>query len=127
MLGENNVHVDIAVSDLPKSQKFYEEILGLKKIKATDNEVYYQSGNSTVKIYQTEFAGTNQATYASWDVEDVAKAVEQLKTKGVMFEHYDMPGVTQEGDVHVRGDVRAAWFKDPDGNILCVGNIVEVT
>ena len=38
------------------------------------------------------------------------------------FEHYDMPGVEHQGDVHVMGEMQAAWFKDPDGNTLCVGN-----
>jgi hypothetical protein len=38
----------------------------------------------------------------------------------VTFEHYDMPGVTREGDVHAAGNRKIAWFKDPDGNILCI-------
>jgi predicted lactoylglutathione lyase len=50
--------------------------------------------------------------------------VEQLKAKGVTFEHYDMPGVELQGDVHVMGDMHAAWFKDPDGNILNIVNQV---
>jgi hypothetical protein len=54
-----------------------------------------------------------------WSVgEDLDDIVQALKRKGVTFEHYDMPGMTLEGDVHVAGDLRAAWFKDPDGNII---------
>jgi len=53
------------------------------------------------------------------DVEGVARA---LKSKGVTFEHYDMPGMTREGDVHVAGDMRVAWFKELDGNILNIVN-----
>ena len=64
---------------------------------------------------------TNQATAATWEVDDELEGVvESLKSKGVTFEHYDMPGVTRDGDVHVTGKSRAAWFKDPDGNILAV-------
>jgi hypothetical protein len=48
----------------------------------------------------------------------VAAVVDELKQKGVLFEHYDLPGATLEGDVHVMGEMKAAWFKDPDGNIL---------
>ncbi|HST08217.1 MAG TPA: hypothetical protein VLJ83_08585 [Gemmatimonadaceae bacterium] len=43
-----------------------------------------------------------------------------LKAKGVAFEHYDFPGMTLKGDVHIMGDMKAAWLKDPDGNILAI-------
>lgn len=46
----------------------------------------------------------------------------ELKDKGVAFEHYDFPGMVLEGDVHVMGELKAAWFKDPDGNILAIMN-----
>jgi hypothetical protein len=85
---------------------------------------FYSSGRGGVFVYPSEFAGTNQATAAAWTVEDVEGMVEQLKAKGVTFEHYDMPGVELQGDVHVMGDMHAAWFKDPDGNILNIVNQV---
>ncbi len=123
MLGSNNMHVDIAVKDLAAAKAFYQGKLGLELDHEDDHGCqYYKSGNGTFKVYQSSSAGTNKATYASWDVDDVAAMVEELKDKGISFEHYDMPGVTHEGDVHVMGNVKAAWFKDPDGNILCVGN-----
>ena len=46
----------------------------------------------------------------------------ELKAKGVTFEHYDLPGLTREGDIHRADDFRVVWFKDPDGNILSVQN-----
>ncbi len=125
MLADKDVHADIAVSNLVTSTKFYEEVLGLKKIKDQDNEIYFQSGNAKLKIYQSQYAGTNKATNASWDVENVEEVAQELKSKGVNFERYDIPGVTHEGDVHVWGEMRAAWFKDPDGNILCIGNTLN--
>ena len=58
-------------------------------------------------------------TAASWSVgDDLDAVIADLKSKGVTFEHYDMPDITLEGDVHVMGELKAAWFKDPDGNIL---------
>ncbi len=48
--------------------------------------------------------------------------VRDLKAKGVRFEHYDLPGMTRQGDIHVAGQLRTAWFKDPDGNILNIVN-----
>ena len=74
-------------------------------------------------MYRSEYAGTNQATALTWVVgDDVEGVVSKLKTKGVAFEHYDMPGMKREGDIHIGGDMKVAWFKDPDGNILNVVN-----
>jgi len=123
MLGDKNVHAVIGVKDLDAAKKFYGDTLGLKLSEENPGGVKCISGNREIMIYQSAFAGTNQATAASWDVDDVTDTVETLKGKGVSFEHYnDLPGVTLEGDVHVMGPMQAAWFKDPDGNILCVSN-----
>jgi extradiol dioxygenase family protein len=122
MLHDHDVHADVAVKDLVKAKKFYAETLGLTQTKENEQEVYYGTGSKQIKIYQSQFAGSNKATYASWVVDDVAAAVNELKSKGVAFEQYDFPGVKHEGDVHVMGNMRAAWFKDPDGNIFCIGN-----
>lgn len=80
----------------------------------------YRSGGSRVLVYESSFAGTNQATAATWDVGDVEAEVRILKGKGVAFEHYDFPGMVRQGDVHLTGPGKAAWFKDPDGNILAI-------
>jgi hypothetical protein len=83
----------------------------------------YKSGNSTIVIYQSQYAGTNKATAATWNVGDELEAVVRtLKNAGVAFEHYDMPGIRREGDIHIVGDFKTAWFKDPDGNILNINN-----
>ena len=110
----------IAVKDLPKAAKFYEDCLGLRRI-ATEGEeaITYRSGASTLNIYRSEYAGTNKATSAMWNVgADIEGIVQHLKGKGVSFERYDLPGLTLEGDIYRGGDMRVAWFKDPDGNIL---------
>ena len=79
----------------------------------------YESGNSTVIFYQSQYAWTNQATAVTWGVgEDIEGIVKRLKDKGVRFEHYDMPNTKLEEDIHVDGNMKVAWFKDPDGNIL---------
>lgn len=123
MLGSNDVCACLAVRDMAAATKFYEETLGLEKSMETPGGTFFKSGNSGVFVYPSGFAGTNQATAAAWQVDDVAGAVEELKGKGVAFEQYpDMPDVTMEGDVHVMGELKAAWFKDPDGNILNIVN-----
>ena len=124
MLGNKDAVANIAVKNLEAARKFYEDTLGLKQVGAEGEElIVFRSGNSTINVYRSQYAGTNRATAVTWTVgEEVEDVVRALKAKGVTFEHYDMPGITREGDVHVSGDMKVAWFKDPDGNIL---NIVS--
>jgi hypothetical protein len=100
-------------------------MLGLKETGHQDGEaVTYRSGNSEIVVYKSQFAGTNKATSATWGVGDELETiVSTLKKKGVPFEHYEMPGVKHDGDIHRFGDFRGAWFKDPDGNILHINSI----
>jgi catechol 2,3-dioxygenase-like lactoylglutathione lyase family enzyme len=123
MLGTRNAVANLAVSDLDRARDFYTGTLGLRQVDNEGDElVVLKSGDSVVNVYRSDHAGTNEATAVTWAVDDIAAEVETLKGKGVMFEHYDMPGLALEGDVHVGADMKVAWFKDPDGNIL---NIVE--
>jgi catechol-2,3-dioxygenase len=124
MLGDKDAAANIAVKNLGEAKKFYEDILGLTQIDAEDQEVIvYKSGSSTINVYQSQYAGTNQATAVTWTVgADIENIVQALKAKGITFEHYDMPDMKREGDIHVAGDMKVAWFKDPDGNILNIIN-----
>jgi catechol 2,3-dioxygenase-like lactoylglutathione lyase family enzyme len=128
MLADNDAITMIAVKDLGRARKFYEGILGFKPAAPPDPEVQvYQSGNTRIAVYVSQFAGTNKATTATWEVDDVEATVRDLKAQDVRFEHYDMPNTTRQGDIHVSGPVRNAWFKDPDGNILSVMNRMGAT
>lgn len=121
MLGNSDVSATIPVSNMDEAKEFYEQTLGLTKLSENPGGTVYKSGNTSIFVYETPNAGTNQGTAATWNIDDVESTVEALKSKGVTFEHYDIPGVTREGDVHLMGPEKAAWFKDPSGNILCVG------
>jgi len=121
MLNTNDAVATIAVKNIDVARNFYEGVLGLTPQPASEKGVMsFRTGSTTVLVYTSQFAGTNRATAATWNVEDLDRVIEFLKSKGVAFEHYDMPGVTRKGDVHVTGGSRAAWFKDPDGNILAL-------
>jgi len=123
MLGDKTAVATIAVKDMDDAKKFYEGTLGLSQDKESPGGIMYKSGGSHVFVYPSEFAGSNKATAASWGVgEDMDKIMAGLKAKGVKFEQYDMPGVKREGDMHVIGNLKAAWFKDPDGNTLNIVN-----
>ena len=125
MLGKQDPVATVAVKNLAAAKKFYEGTLGLKQIDAEGDEVVvYESGRSRINVYRSQFAGTNKATVVTWPVDDVEGEVRELKSKGVSFEHYDMPQLKLKGDVHVTdgADMKVAWFKDPDGNIFSIVN-----
>ena len=124
MLADKDAVATIAVRDIARAKKFYGETLGLREVPSGEKEVLgFASGGSRLMVYRSEFAGTNRATAAMWVVGDeVDEIVRTLKGRGVAFERYDMPDTTLEGDVHVSGGRRVAWFKDPEGNILSVVN-----
>src|SRR5262245_63057620 len=121
MLSDVEAVATIPVKDIEVAKKFYQETLRLKPVSGQPRGVLeFESGHGKVLVYQSQFAGTNKATAATWAVADVDREVEELKSRGVAFEHYDMPGMTIRGDLDVMGDTKSAWFKDPDGNILAV-------
>lgn len=120
MLEGKNAMATVAVKDLAAAKRFYEGTLGLKLVdgRQEPGTLTYRAGSATLLVYTSQYAGTNQATAVTWIVgAELEGLVQALKTKGVVFEHYDFPGITRTGDVHVAGHLRNAWFKDPDGNI----------
>ena len=109
MLGDKEAVPTVAVRDLAAAKKFYTDKLGLKQLPSDEKEVLnFQNGNSELLVYRSQFAGTNKATAVTWNVDDVDRETRTLKDKGVAFEHYDMPGMTLKGDVHVAGKMKAA-------------------
>ncbi len=126
MLNNYDAIATVAVKDLQKARTFYEKALGLVA-QPSDGSMAamvatYGSGGSRLQVYVSQFAGTNQATAVTWAVDDVEAVARDLKSRGVSFERYDMPNATHVGDVHVMGNRKAAWFKDPDGNVLSIVN-----
>ncbi len=123
MLSDVKVQPMLPVSDLSTAEKFYEKTLGLQKVGGMPGvATTYKSGDSTLNVYKSDYAGTNQGTAAVWEVDDVEATAKELKSKGVRFESYDMPEMEHKGDVYYGGDVEVAWFKDPSGNILSIQN-----
>ena len=121
LLSKSTAHATIAVSDLGRAKKFYEETLGLKPMDERSDGVRYQTGDTWFLVYPSSFAGTAKSTYMSFEVDDVEKTVKELRDRGVTFEEYDMPGLkTVNGIAEIQG-AKGAWFKDLDGNIIAVG------
>ena len=124
MLSNKDAMATIAVKNLKRAREFYEDTLQLSPTGEQGEEaITYKSGNSQVVVYESKFAGTNQATAATWGLgSKLEDTVKELKRAGITFEHYDFLGAKLDGDIHTFGDFRAAWFKDPDGNILHINN-----
>ena len=122
MLGSTNAVAMLAVRDLANARRFYQDTLGLTPVDAQGEEVIvFRSGDTNINVYRSKFAGSNQATALTWSVgARLDEVVRQLQSKGVAFQHYDMPGLKCEGDIYRHENMRVAWFKDPDGNILSV-------
>ena len=120
MLGGIDAAANLAVRDLAAARAFYEDTLGLTQVGAEGDEVIvFRSGLTSLNVYVSGEAGTNKATAVTWMVGDeLDELVKALTAKGVAFQHYDLPGKTRDGPIHVGGGLRVAWFKDPDGNIL---------
>ena len=124
MLSDTEAIATVAVRNLKEAAAFYENILGLKpQAREGDEVISYGTGSTVLNVYRSQFAGTNQATAVTWNVGNaIDDVVARLKAKGVKFEHYEMPGITRQGDLHLCGAMKVAWFKDPDGNILNIHN-----
>ena len=117
-----SMHATIAVTDIDRAKDFYGGTLGLSAKEERSGGVVYESSGSWVLVYPSQFAGTNQATCMTFEVADIGAAVDELAGRGVTFERYDFPGLKtdERGIAEIEGE-RGAWFKDPDGNIIAVG------
>jgi predicted enzyme related to lactoylglutathione lyase len=123
MLNTSRVEANIPAADLGRARAFYADKLGLTPTRdmAGTSLVYETEGGTTFNLYETAYAGQAGHTIAQWHVDDIEAEVHDLKAKGVEFEVYDMPGVRWEGEIaSLEGLGRAAWFKDSEGNIMCV-------
>jgi len=121
MLKDREPVATVAVRDLETAKPFYRDLLGLDLVNEDSEVLSFRAGGRSLFVYRSDFAGTNHATAVTWEVGDqVDDIVRQLAERGVTFEHYDLPMLTLEGDVHAADGFKIAWFKDPDGNIHSV-------
>jgi predicted enzyme related to lactoylglutathione lyase len=123
MLEDGTVTANIPAADLKRAREFYADKLGVTPYSEFEGMMllYRTAGGTTFSVYQTEYAGQAGHTIAQWHVDDVEQEVRDLKAKGIVFERYDMPGVEWKDDVASMGGMgKAAWFKDSEGNTLCL-------
>lgn len=121
MLKDRSSSATVAVSDLNRARVFYEDTLGLTLIEsgAETGVLVFRTGQTQLTVYVSDFAGTNRANAVTWEMKgDLVEVVDDLRAKGVVFEHYPDMGLTLNGDIHEAGPAKLVWLKDPDGNIL---------
>jgi catechol 2,3-dioxygenase-like lactoylglutathione lyase family enzyme len=118
-----SAHAVVAAADLSRAKAFYSDVLGLLPDEDRGSAVRYGMGGGTwFMLYQSERARPAGTTRLRFEVDDVRDVVEQLKARGVVFEEYDLPDLkTVNGVAEHPSGARGAWFKDPDGNILQIG------
>ncbi len=124
MLGKYTAITTIAVNDLENGEYFYESVLGLKKVDYHPLGMRFISGGGIITLYESSTAGTGQGVVAWWVVENVDSMVKRLRKRGVTFMAMpELPYVANDNQVYsIAKDHKVAWFKDPDGNILGIGN-----
>lgn len=121
MLQRHPMYAYLPATDVARARRFYEQQLGFAPGREQAGGVTYDFGGGTACfLYPTPNAGTSKASQAFWQVQDIEQEVAELKVRGVKFEHYDMPGVSVDGEIATGGGARAAWFKDSEGNILAL-------
>ena len=124
MLANSPVMPTIPVVDLNRAKRFYEIALGLKPAPTKNDNIpdtaTFECGNGTrIELYQRAPSKADH-TVATFEVSDTEEEVNALRGKGVIFEEYDMPEIKTQNGIATHGPHKAAWFKDSEGNILCI-------
>jgi catechol 2,3-dioxygenase-like lactoylglutathione lyase family enzyme len=125
MLDSYKIVASLPAADLDRAKRFYTDRLGLTPISDNPAAVEFRSGSVKFGVYRTESAGTAQHTLAAWEVDDIEKVVVELRSRGVEFEEYDYPGLKTVNGIADMGSQRGAWFKDSEGNILALAQVVR--
>lgn len=111
----------LPVVDMGRARKFYQETLDLPAPRVRENgEARFDAGGTSFALYPRSTPTRADHTALSFEVRDLAAEMRTLRARGVRFEEYDLPGLKTEEGVCVLGSERAAWFRDPEGNILCL-------
>ncbi len=120
MLDEAGFICPIPVGDLERARVFYTDTLGLAAVDASEAGILLAvAGGARILLYESH-GGRPSHTVAGWEVPSLEPAIAELKTRGVTFEDYDLPSLRTEYHIAWIGPERAAWFRDPDGNVLAI-------
>ena len=115
----------LPVEDLARAKAYYRDKLGLEPTREVEGALFYEgSGNSGFLLFPTSGRPSGQHTQMAWFVTDIVATVAELKRRGVRFEEYDFPGLKTIDGVADLGYEKSAWFRDSEGNLLALGQLV---
>lgn len=122
MLSDIPLYATIPVKDLKKSMDFYGRTLGMDIIDEDENGVWYRAGNTRFALYQSDLAGTSKTPAAIWIVHQPERLFQTLEARGLQFERHDNAPmrIAKKAKQSLSTKRRAAWFKDPSGNVICI-------
>jgi catechol 2,3-dioxygenase-like lactoylglutathione lyase family enzyme len=123
MLTDSRVYTTLPVTDPARARTFYAEKLGLRPTQPDGD--FYECGGGTRFVISLMGSRPGGHTQMGFLVDDIASTVKELKSKGVVFEDYDLPGLKTVGGIADRGDMKVAWFKDSEGNMLGIAQPVD--
>jgi catechol 2,3-dioxygenase-like lactoylglutathione lyase family enzyme len=123
MLTNATVRPTIPVTNLDRAKSFYQSKLGLKPVSntngaSTPGTMLLDCGNGTIIELFQRSASKADHTLATFDVADIENEVRNLRQNGVSFEDYDMPGIKTQNGIATQGQIKCAWFKDSEGNVV---------
>ncbi len=121
-LAESTISVMLPITEPTRAQEFYGERLELPfDGKDGEGSLLFRLGGGAELVLRPLPAGQQSTNTAmSFEVGDLPAEISRLEGRGVRFEDYDQPDLTTVGHVVERDGEKAAWFLDPDGNVLCL-------
>lgn len=116
----------VPAQDIDRAIQFYQDTLGLELIREDEGGALFEAGQgTTILVYPRPGGQPAEHTVAGWMVDDIEAAIDELESRGIRFEHYDLPGLqTDERGIAEVGGELAAWFIDSEGNILSIGQYI---
>jgi catechol 2,3-dioxygenase-like lactoylglutathione lyase family enzyme len=132
MLANARLANRLPAQDLERARAFYAEKLGLEPVEERPGGLRYVCASGEFALFQSTGRASGEHTQMGWEVDDIDATVRELRARGVVFEEYDFPGLkTVDGIAHIEGNYpskgigeRAAWFRDSEGNMLGIGEII---
>lgn len=125
MLAKFAPHTTLAVSDMERAKAWYRDKLGFEPVSEDPVGAWYESGGATFALIHSSEAGTAKNTVMEWTVEGLEEIAAEMKSRGVSFDTFEMPGLEWDGDIASMGPFKGCWFRDSEGNVLGLTNRVS--